>query len=183
MDTKICCDCKEAKDTSEFYIQNNKTRGTSSLSSYCKVCDRSRAKEAKLKYAKKYQADKKERLKVDPEYREHIRKQKRENSRKNIQATMLAQARNRANRKGIEFDIDVSDIIIPDICPLLKVPFILGTKEDYLYTPSLDRLDSTKGYVKGNVRVITMLANSMKNVANNDQLLTFAQNINEYLNN
>ena len=31
------------------------------------------------------------------------------------------------------------------------------------YTPSLDRIDNTKGYVKGNVRYTTVMANYMRN--------------------
>lgn len=65
-------------------------------------------------------------------------------------------------------------------CPLLEVPFVAGEKGNYEYTPSLDRIDPNKGYVKGNVWVITKRANTMKNNATRAELLKFADNIYKY---
>ena len=62
----------------------------------------------------------------------------------------------------------------------INVPFILGEKGNYEYTPSLDRIDPTKGYIKGNVWVITKRANTMKNSATREELLKFANNIYKY---
>ena len=69
----------------------------------------------------------------------------------------------RAKEVGLPFDIELSDIIIPDICP------ILGIQIDKSYTdlhkehaPSLDKVIPEKGYVKGNVCVISRKANRMK---------------------
>lgn len=64
---------------------------------------------------------------------------------------MLMQARGRAKRLGIPFNIDISDIIVPERCPIFGVEFKIGTKGDYEQTPSLDRINTLKGYVKGNV--------------------------------
>ena len=70
-------------------------------------------------------------------------------------------AKSRANRKGREFSIELSDIVIPDTCPVLGTPMV---------GPSLDRIDSSKGYVKGNVRVISKRANTLKNNATIEEL-------------
>lgn len=87
------------------------------------------------------------------------------------------QARGRAKRKGIKFEISVSDIVIPEKCPLLEVELVRGTKGDYSQTHSLDRIISSKGYEKGNTQVLSMKANSMKNSATLDELLIFSKNI------
>ena len=63
-------------------------------------------------------------------------------------------AKTRAKRKGLDFNIDISDIIIPDNCPILK---------NKLLRPSLDRVDNSKGYVKSNIKVISYTANRIKN--------------------
>ena len=93
---------------------------------------------------------------------------------------MLQQCKNRAKRRGLDFNLELSDIIIPEKCPLLNVPFEVGTQGDYEMTYSLDRIDSSKGYIKGNVWVLTKKANSMKNSASRQELLTFANNIIKY---
>ena len=50
-------------------------------------------------------------------------------------------------------------------------------------SPSIDRIDSTKGYVKGNVKIISLRANMMKNDANLQELQKFCNNILNYMNN
>ncbi len=82
-------------------------------------------------------------------------------------------AKSRATRAGLAFDITWDDVVIPEVCPYLKKPLVLGTA----YAPSLDRIDNTKGYVKGNVEVISRKANTMKNDASNEELLEFAYTI------
>lgn len=70
-------------------------------------------------------------------------------------------AKTRATSKGLDFDIQLSDIEIPDACPVLGVPLKINTE----YCPSIDRIDPNKGYVKGNVRIISNRANVLKNNA------------------
>jgi len=82
-------------------------------------------------------------------------------------------AKARAKARNLEFAIDYDDIQIPEICPYLKIPFSKGTE----YAPSLDRIDNTKGYIKGNVEVISRKANAMKNSASTAELLEFAYTI------
>lgn len=78
---------------------------------------------------------------------------------------MLWVARNRAKKKGWEYSLEPSDIIIPEYCPVLglKLETQIGRAADN--SPSLDRINSGKGYIKGNVQVISRRANILKNNA------------------
>jgi hypothetical protein len=86
-------------------------------------------------------------------------------------------ARNRVQKYGGVFKINVEDIFIPEKCPILGVPLKLnsgkpGGKGD---SPSLDKKIPHLGYVKGNIWVISLQANMMKSNATHDQLLAFAK--------
>ena len=77
-----------------------------------------------------------------------------------------------------EFNIELEDIIIPEHCPYFG--FKLETDVKKYTSPtyfSIDRIDSSKGYVKGNVQVISRLANQMKSCATEDELIRFAEGI------
>ncbi len=84
----------------------------------------------------------------------------------------LMLARRRARIKGLEATIRVADVNWPTHCP------VLGIKLDYSRSPdrsrdaipSLDRWDNSKGYVPGNVFVISYRANTLKNNANIEEL-------------
>jgi hypothetical protein len=96
----------------------------------------------------------------------------------NPEKALLAGVKSRAKTKGIDFDIDVSDVVIPEKCPYLGIPLKQSTGSGKLDTsPSLDRIDSTRGYVKGNVEVISDLANRIKTNATQEQLLAFAHSV------
>ena len=84
----------------------------------------------------------------------------------------------RAKDSKRECDIDISDIEIPEYCPYLNIKLSTDKKDCYndnYY--SIDRIDSSKGYVKGNIQIISRIANTMKNNATIEQLLIFAENI------
>lgn len=72
---------------------------------------------------------------------------------------ILNQAKIRANHANLPFDITFEDLTIPEVCPLLNTPMIIGSGED---SPSIDRVDNTKGYTKDNIRIISKRANRMK---------------------
>ena len=94
----------------------------------------------------------------------------------NPQNVLYTTAKTRAAKRGLEFTIQLSDVVIPERCPILKCLFNfkqgIGRKND---GPSLDRIDPSKGYIPGNIQVISDLANRMKSNATTSQLRTFGE--------
>lgn len=86
---------------------------------------------------------------------------------------LLERARKRARLRGLEIAIERDDIIIPNTCPVLGIPLIIGgPRSDH--SPSLDRIYPASGYVRGNVRVISDRANRLKSDRAASDLLILA---------
>lgn len=90
---------------------------------------------------------------------------------------MFANARERAKAKNLPFNIDREYIrsIIPSHCPIFGIPLewscLRGDRGTALpNSPSLDRIDPSKGYVRGNVWIISNRANAIKNDASHEEL-------------
>jgi len=75
---------------------------------------------------------------------------------------MIAHAKQRAKKFGIEFCLIKEDIVIPDICPVLGIPLYFTKGKSTNNTPSLDRIDNSQGYIRENIRVISNKANALK---------------------
>lgn len=100
--------------------------------------------------------------------------------------TLFMRAKYRAKEDNSPFTITENDFEIPSHCPLLNIPIFFhpriigsgrGSARAQDNAMSLDKIDPTLGYVPGNVRVISFLANSMKRNATREQLIAFANNI------
>lgn len=89
-------------------------------------------------------------------------------------------AKTRAKGRGLEFDIEVSDIVIPRFCPVfphIELRTYEGSRgwQHHPNSPTIDRIDSAKGYVKGNVRVISWRANTLKSNATPEESILLGQ--------
>lgn len=81
---------------------------------------------------------------------------------------MIRNAKLRAQKHGLEFDITYHDIEWPERCPVLGVVLDYGYKpggRQSPFSPSIDRIDPHKGYVPGNVVVMSAKANRIKSNA------------------
>jgi len=138
MDCVVCpsCELKFDVDSEEMRTDGPMPRR------FCHPCDRSGKKKAFTNEESRLRM--KERMLTSPE------------------KVMLCDARKRAKKKGFEFNLDESDIVIPDTCPVFGIPLFKGNGLQCPNSPSLDRLDSKLGYVKGNVVVISWKANDTK---------------------
>jgi len=102
---------------------------------------------------------------------------------KTITACLVSGARNRVKDKNIPFDIDLDYVRsmvgenaeFASHCPVFDIPLdwsrIRGNGRGALpNSPSLDRIDPERGYVKGNVWIISHRANTIKNNATHEEL-------------
>ena len=96
---------------------------------------------------------------------------------RDVRHKLLDGARKRAKAKGIVFELKLEDIDIPEFCPVFgtrldgssKAPSMINTT-----APSIDRLDSSCGYTKDNIRIICARANSLKGNATAEEIMAIA---------
>jgi hypothetical protein len=92
---------------------------------------------------------------------------------------LLYGAKNRSLRFNLPFNLELSDINIPETCPLLEIQLCRGKGSVQAASPSLDRIIPDKGYVKGNVWVISHRANMLKNASSLEELELIVKNLKE----
>lgn len=153
---KLCKTCNVEKTLNDFWKDSRRKDG---FFSECKICNRSRAR---VWYKNNYAGKR-------SEYVERVRK-----SRKlDPIGLLLRQAKYRAKGKGIEFSIGRDDVEWSAVCPVFGFPIYYGgngTKMPGPNSASMDRVDNDKGYIPGNVVVISHRANAIKRDASLDEL-------------
>ena len=99
-------------------------------------------------------------------------KDKRAEDNSQVEKRIHSRVKSRAKKMGIPFNLEVSDIVIPEACPVLGIKLVTTNQGQGYHTnsPSLDKIDPNKGYTKGNVRVISARANLLKNDATAHEL-------------
>lgn len=130
-----CSGCKSHK-AAELYSLNWRHR--SGRANWCKACTK--------------------KLWQRPEYVAR-RKEKRD---LNWSHALTIECRLRAKKRGLPFNITKDDLVVPEFCPVLGIKLVPRQGRLAPDSPSVDRRDPTKGYVSGNVAVISWLANRIK---------------------
>jgi hypothetical protein len=158
---KHCKGCEKKLPKDSFGLNNSIKDKKNKL---CKSCVNLRA----------------EKIRSTPENKQYFKDYFR-NTRNNPQRRTkewLRRVKVRALEKGIEFNLNESDIEMPDKCPILGIPLVFGSPLPSGgvsgNTPSLDRKDNSKGYIKGNVQVISYRANTLKRDASLEELRLIA---------
>jgi len=77
----------------------------------------------------------------------------------------------------LEFNLTLYDIVLTTHCPLNGTKFDLLSPRVQFTSPTLDRIDSTKGYIKGNVWVVSWRANRIKCDASIEELELITKNL------
>ena len=149
--TKTCNRCKEEKLLSEFSFN----RATKDQLQYkCRTCDN------------KYQTQRRaENLEADREYSRKYQRNRRKDFDYRLQMLINA-SKQRAKLNGREHDINVADIKaiypIDGCCPIFGIKLEFNDAGFRDNSPSIDRIDSTKGYTRDNIQVISWKANRIK---------------------
>jgi len=143
--TKQCTVCRRELPVTMFY---KKSSAKESRKSFCKKCDNKRSAQYKKQNPILVQT-----------------------------CQMVDRAKRRAAEKQLSFDIDTKYVrsLVVLHCPVLGMPLEWSCRRNVGNivldgSPSLDRIDPTKGYVKGNVWIISYRANLIKNNATHEEL-------------
>lgn len=166
---KQCFKCKEVKEESEF---TRDKRAKDGLFSYCKACNSARAS---LAYYSNLAASRKRNRDRDAENRDKARNKCKswwkEKRMTDPAYCLWAGAKARAPRKGLEFSIIREDITIPEYCPVLGIKLVFDNTGGFQdSSPSIDRIDSAKGYTPDNIIITSWRANRIKTDATIEEL-------------
>lgn len=97
---------------------------------------------------------------------------------------ILSRTKSKCKKEDIPFNLKLSDIIIPEFCPILGIKLLTndevrsGTSK--WNTASIDRINPKLGYIRGNIQIISLRANMMKTDSTEEDLIKFAKWIYKY---
>ena len=138
-------------------------------------------KEDQKEYWEKwYEKNKESVLKRVKEYNsKEENKLKKQKSQANLHFRYV-DIKGRSRKNNIEFNLteEYLESIYPadGICPLLNIALDWDSPPRHDSTPSLDRIDNNKGYIKGNVQWVSWRANRLMSNMQPDEILMLAQN-------
>lgn len=116
-------------------------------------------------------------------HRLEISARNREARQKNPLKFLLRGAKDRAQRFGVLFNLTEADVFMPETCPVLgiklNIHFGKGNGIRFDDSPSLDKIENSRGYIPGNVRIISWRANRLKQDGNADEHERIARYIRE----
>lgn len=141
-------------------------------------------KEKKKRYMIEYRKQNAEAIRVQREgwRREHGMQLRANNHvayHSHPEVWVIPNLRARAKRLGVPFDLDYDDVKAPAVCPVLGIPLVRNHQGSKVgpnaNSPTVDRLIPEKGYVKGNIAVISHKANAIKQDATADEVFAVAK--------
>ena len=91
----------------------------------------------------------------------------------------LLNARNRSLKKKFSFDLTREWCVQnwTGKCAVTGLDFVFGTQTHFPFAPSIDRIDSSKGYLQTNCRFVLFAVNSLKGTGTDEQMIQIAQAI------
>ena len=174
-------DPENQRENSRKYYEENKER----IQEYNREWYKAN-KEKRREYNREYREANKERIqeyKRDwykankerlQERRDANKEKKQEYNREylktNVEMSMWHSCKKRAKKRDLPFDLTIEDLEVPEKCPILGLELKAGNDSSREISPSLDRIVPELGYVKGNIRVISLRANRLKSDASIEEL-------------
>lgn len=124
--------------------------------------------------------------------REHLREWHKEDRQKNAERyaeqsrqrylkqrpySLVTMAKTRSKKRGYEFNLDEAwvESTWTGRCALTGVEFSSPKKKTDNYSPSLDRIDPSKGYTKDNCRFIIWALNRFKCTSQDEEMIAIAR--------
>ncbi len=156
---KTCTSCKTIKPLSEYHKHS---KGKFGRASRCKGC---------ISAINKIPINRKAMAAVSRKWRQN-------NPTRCWVSTALSHAKQRAKERSIAYSLTHSYVlsILPTHCPVFGTAFIFrGNVVLNDLSPSIDRIDPKKGYVEGNVAIISIKANRIKSAYSSADLLKVAR--------
>ena len=162
---RSCTQCKEFKATSEFSWKGPDHKR---LTARCHACRRANYKESpernRQRASEHHWAN-----------RESILARMKERRRASPSVHLCREAKSRARARGLPFDLQPEDVVVPTHCPVLGMPLRMNEGKSGPDSPTLDRVIPALGYVRGNVVVISHRANTIKSDASLEELIATAK--------
>lgn len=139
---KTCTRCGEEKPLSVFAKDPRRSDGRQG---FCKVCANAHSKVWR------------------EGHREHAKQWQYKRYRRQLLQSLLWGAKARQLERGEPWDLELEDFPVRDRCPVCHRAFTPPDPKNPRHSRSIDRIDNTKGYEKGNVDWICRRCNTLKN--------------------
>ncbi len=164
---KTCTRCGVNWSESEFYKNN---RAVDGLQYRCKTCADAATYLCRAKNASHHEKAAARARAYRSSNLEKVREDQRKSRACDPVGCLWKSCRASARKRKFDFDISIEDIVIPHLCPILGISMTLpGQGRRLNSTASVDRIDSTKGYVRGNIQVISWRANHLKSNSTHEE--------------
>lgn len=158
---KTCNSCSQEKSLNEFKPYKDR-KGAICHLNFCKECLNIRYRESqRLRYHAQTKTQKKKYLARNKECRKNWTTEEK----------VFRNLRSNYRKRGHVFELEFEDILpLPTHCPVLGIALKTNKKIAGEDSYSIDRINNTKGYVKGNIIVVSNRANKIKRDASVEEL-------------
>lgn len=149
---RLCRKCGGTFLESQFHKDRSRLDG---LRTRCKSCDTASCREYRQSHRTKMRALRKAWYQKN---KARVSKKNREQRVRNIASWMVNAAKQRAKAKGVAFDLNEHRRELKaraelGVCELTGIKLDPSARKAF-NSPSLDRIDPTKGYIYSNVRIV-----------------------------